>query len=413
MSMIRPRALGPLALAAVTALAAAACGGGGNGGGGSGGSGGTVVLGTTLSLSGALGVLGAPVQAGYEQAVADINASGGITVNGAKEKVKLVVLDNGSDPNKASSQARELVLKDNAVALLGFTTPPIVTPTALAAEQLRVPFVTSLTPVEAFAGGSTSGWKYSWDFFFDEKAQAEQAAKALASVKSNKKVVLFTDNEPDGVLERPLYKAAFAAAGLDVVGDYSFPVGTTDFSSFISSAKAQGAQLLGAQMTPADGVALWKQLKSFNFAPQAAFVAKASDANYWWETLGTMAQDSLSEGFWSSAGVQSSQLEKVSGTLGKKFGITSGNMGAATMAYTAAEVLAQAIAKADGTDPDKVNTAIGQTNGDFPGGHIQFSSSQHTSVTPYYVTQWQGGKLVQVMPPAPGITFAQPTAGLG
>jgi branched-chain amino acid transport system substrate-binding protein len=410
--MIRPRVLGPLVLAAATALAVAACGGGG-GGRASGGSGGTVVIGATLSMSGPLGVLGTPVNAGYTQAVADINAAGGVTVNGSKEKVKLVILDNGSDPNKASSQARELVEKDGAVALLGFTTPPIVTPTALAAEQLKVPFVTSLTPVQAFAGGDPSGWKYSWDFFFDEKAQATQAAKALATVSSNKKAVLFTDNEPDGVLERPLYKAALTAQGVDVVGDYTFPVGTTDFSSFIASAKAAGAQLLAAQMTPADGVALWKQLKSFNFAPQAAFVAKASDAQYWWQTLGTMAQDTLSEGFWSSAGVQPAQLAKVSDTLGKKFGITSGNMGAATMAYTAAEVLAQAVSRANSTEPDKINTAIGQTSGDFPGGHVQFSSTSHTSVTPYYVTQWQNGNEVQVVPPVSGITFASPTAGLG
>ena len=54
------------------------------------------------------------------------------------------------------------------------------------------------------------------------------AAKALAAVKSNKKVVLFTDSQPDGVVERPLYEAAFKAAGLDVVGDYTFPVGTTE-----------------------------------------------------------------------------------------------------------------------------------------------------------------------------------------
>jgi branched-chain amino acid transport system substrate-binding protein len=408
--MIRPRVLGPLALTAVMALAVAACAGGG-GGGGSGG-GGTVVIGATLSLSGSLGVLGTPVEAGYVQEVADLNAAGGISVNGTKEKVKLVILDNGSDPNTASSQARELVLKDGAVALLGFTTPPIVTPVALVAEQLKVPFVTSLTPVEAFASGDPND-KYAWDFFFDEKQQAANAAAAVAKVTSNKKVVVFTDNEPDGVLERPLYKAALKADGLDVVGDYTFPVGTTDFSSFIANAKAEGAQLLVAQMTPADGVTLWKQLKSFDFAPQAAFVAKASDAQYWWQTLGTMAQDTLSEGFWSSTGIQSAQLAKVSGTLGKKFGLTSGNMGAATMAYTAAEVLTQAIAQANSTDPSKINTAISQTNGDFPGGHVQFSSTSHTSITPYYITQWQNGSTVQVYPAVSGATLAAPTAGLG
>jgi hypothetical protein len=46
-------------------------------------------------------------------------------------------------------------------------------------------------------------------------------------------------------------------------------------------------------------------------------------------------------------------------------------------------------------------------------GLIKFSQSTHTAVTPCYVTQWQNGKLVQVQPPAPGVTFEVPTAGLG
>ena len=167
------------------------------------------------------------------------------------------------------------------------------------AEQLRVPFLTSLMPVEAFASGDKAGWNYSWDFFYDEQQQAADTAKALASVPGDKKVVLFTDDEPDGVVERPLYQAAFKADGLDVVGDYTFPVGTTDFSSFIADAKAKGAQLLAGQLAPADGVALWKQVKSLGFRPKAAFLATASDADYWWQSLGSLAQGTLSEGYWS------------------------------------------------------------------------------------------------------------------
>jgi Periplasmic binding protein len=127
------------------------------------------------------------------------------------------------------------------------------------------------------------------------------AARTLASVPSNKKVVLFTDSEPDAVVERPLYMAAFTTDGLDVVGDYTFPAGTTNFSSFIADAQASGAQLLAGQMTPADGVALWKQLKSVSFHPQAAFLAEASDADSWWRSLGGVAQDTLSEGYGAEA----------------------------------------------------------------------------------------------------------------
>jgi branched-chain amino acid transport system substrate-binding protein len=409
-----------IALTAATAgaLLVSACGGGSGGGSGgsgtsgaSGSSGGAIVIGTTLSLTGSLGGLGPSVAAGYKQEISDVNAAGGVTVDGKKDKLKLVVLDNASDPVKASDQASELVRQDHAIALLGSTTSEIVTTTAVAAEQLHVPFVTSLTPVKAFASGDKNGWQYSWDFFFDENQQAATAAKALAAAKSNKKVVLFTDSEPDGVVERPLYKAAFKAAGLDVVGDYTFPAGTTDYSSFIASAKAKGAQLLAGQLSPADGVALWKQLKSLSFHPQAAFLANASDADSW-PSLGAIAQDTLSAGFWSPSEATAAQRAKITPTLGKKYA-RNPDYSPAAVAYAVAEVLTDAISRAGSTDSKKLNTAIGQSHVQTTAGLITFNPTTHTGVTPYDITQWQNGQLVQVQPAVSGITYQQPTAGLG
>ena len=395
-------------------LVVSACSGGGAGGGGgaaAAGRGGTVVIGATLSLTGSAGGLGTPVRAGYEQEVADVNAAGGVTVGGRKDRVRLVVLNNASNPATAAGQAGELVVKDHAAALLGAATSPIVTVTALEAEQLRVPFVTSLAPVEAFADGDKEGWAYSWDFFFDEKQQAATAAKALAAAGGNKKVVLFTDSEPDAVVERPLYEAAFAAAGLDVVGDYTFPAGTAGYSSFIADAKASGAQLLAGQLTTADGVALWKQLKSSGFRPRAAFVAGAAGTGSWWQQLGATAQDTLSGGFWGPGQATAAQLAKITPTLGRKYAGSPG-YAAAAVAYAAAEIVTGAISRAGSTDPARLNTAIGQSRVQTTAGLITFSPATHTAVTPYYVTQWQNDRLVQVQPPVPGSTYQQPTTGL-
>jgi branched-chain amino acid transport system substrate-binding protein len=402
-----------LALTVPLALAVAACSGGtGGSGAGPSGPGAAIVIGATLSLTGSLDALGPPLEAGYEQEIADVNAAGGIAIRGTKEKLRLVVLNNGSDPSTASSQARTLVLQDHAVALLGFATPLIVTPAALVAEQLRVPFLTSLMPVEAFASGDKTGWKYSWDLFYDEQQQAADVARALASVPSNKKVVLFTDDEPDSVVERPLYKAAFKADGLDVAGDYTFLAGTTDLSSFIADAKATGAQLLAGQMAPADGVTLWKQLKSLGFHPKAAFLADAPDTGYWWRSLGSLAQGTLSEGYWSPSQASPGQLATITPVLGKKYA-GSPDYAAAAVAYAVAEVLTDALARAGSTNPGKLNAAISRTDAQTTAGLIKFSQLTHTAITPYYITQWQNGKLVQVQPLAPGVTLDVPTAGLG
>jgi branched-chain amino acid transport system substrate-binding protein len=415
----RSSLLKTLAATVPLALAVAACSGSSGGsassgaaGSGAAGSGDPIVIGATLPLTGSLDALGAPLEAGYEQEIADVNAAGGVTVDGTKEKLKLVVLDNSSDPSTASAQASELVGHDHAVALLGPATEQIVLPTALVAEELHVPFVTSQMPAEAFANGDKSGWTYSWDMFYDEQQQATDTAKALAAVPGSKKVVLFTDSDPDSVVERPLYKAAFQADGLDVVGDYTFPAGTTNLSSFVADAKASGAQLVAGQMSPADGMALWKQLKSSGFHPKAAFLADAADAGSWWQSLGSLAQGTLTEGYWSPGQASSGQLTAITSTLGSKYA-GSPDYAAAAVAYAVAEVATDAIATAGSTSPAKINTAIGKTDTQTAAGLITFSQSTHTATTPYYVTQWQDGKVVQVQPRTAGADLEVPTAGLG
>jgi branched-chain amino acid transport system substrate-binding protein len=387
----RPRTLKALLLAVPLAVAVAACSGGGSAGSSNAdakivNSGAAIVVGSTLSLTGSLGVLGQPLEAGYRQEIADVNAAGGIAVGGTREKLRLVVLDNGGDPTRAAAQATELVQKDHAVALLGSATEPIVMATALIAEQLHVPFLTSQMPVEAFASGDKNGWTYSWDLFYDERQQATDAAKALASAAgNNKKVVLFTDNEPDSVVERPLYEAAFKADGLDVVGDYTFPVAATDFSSFIADAKAKGAQLVAGQLAAADGAALLKQWTSSGFRPKAAFLAGTSDAGYQPPSLGRLAQDTLSAGYWSPGQASPGQLAIISPTLGKKYS-GSPDYAPAALAYAVAEVLTDALAATGSTNPAELNTAIAHTDARTTAGLVTFNQFTHTAITAYHVT---------------------------
>jgi branched-chain amino acid transport system substrate-binding protein len=344
----------------------------------------TIVIGATLALTGALDADGAPLEAGYRQEIAGVNAAGGIAVSGAREKLTLVVLNNGSNPATASTQASELVRRDHAVALLGFATPQIVLPVAAAAEDLHVPFLTSLLPVEAFAAGDKTGWTYSWDLCYDEQQQAAAAAKALAVVPSDKKIVLFTDDEPDSAVEGPLYAAAFKADGLHVVGDYTVGVGTTDFSSFLADAKAAGAQLLAGQLSPADGAALSRQLASSGLHPKAGFLATAPDSGAGSSPAG-LAEDTLLADYWRPGQASPGQLAAIAATLGRTY---AGQAGYATAAlgYAVAQVLTDALARAASANPGRLNAAIGRTDARTVAGLIRFSLFTHTAATPYSVT---------------------------
>ncbi len=389
---------------ALGTLTLAACGSGSSG---SGSSSDPIVIGTSLSLTGPLGSLGNVQKPGYEQLVADVNAAGGVDVGGTKRKVTLTVLDNKSDPNLASQQLRELVLKSKASALLGAATPPINVPEALAAEGARTPIVLTATPVHAFQQSNKAGWTYAWNFFFDETQFAQQAIRAVGLTPTNKKIALFTDTEPDGTVERGLFKQAATDGGFQVVGDYSFPVGTSDFSSFISDARSKGAEVVIGQMTPPDGIALWKQIKSLGFTPPVAFIAKAASTTAWTKALGPVAEGTLQQSFWSSK-ANLPGTEHLLATIGTK--LPEPDSGLAVNAYAAGQVLMNALTTAGSTDPDKVNAALAATTFDTAVGKIKFDD-KHIWPMPQFISQWQSGKTVQMVPDA-GNQLQAPAAGL-
>src|ERR1022692_5001804 len=70
-----------------------------------------IIIGSTLPLTGPLQTLGAIVREANEQAIADANAAGGVDIGGVKHKIDYKVLDNQSNPNLVTQQARTLVLE--------------------------------------------------------------------------------------------------------------------------------------------------------------------------------------------------------------------------------------------------------------------------------------------------------------
>jgi ABC-type branched-subunit amino acid transport system substrate-binding protein len=112
----------------------------------------------------------------------------------------------------------------------------------------------------------------------------------------------------------------------------------------------------------------------------------------------------------SAAKVQSASPEIV---IGATLSLTGSLDASGPPLEAGYEVLTDALAKAGDANPGKLNTAISQTDAPTTAGLIKFNQSTHTAITPYFITQWQNGKLNQVQPPTSGVTFDVPTAGLG
>src|SRR5260370_31701920 len=98
----------------------------------------TVKIGAVVPLTGRYGPGGAQVRTGYEIAVEQINASGGIPLAGKKTPLELVVLDDESDATKTVARLESLASQGVARYLGGFGSA-LHAPAASVREQNRIP----------------------------------------------------------------------------------------------------------------------------------------------------------------------------------------------------------------------------------------------------------------------------------
>ncbi len=354
-----------------------------------------ILIGAAVPITGPLAGFGSFVKWGYQHAVDQANEAGGITVDGKKMKVKLVLRDDKTDPNATSANTETLITRERVVAVLGSCTPALVNAGALVAERHKIPLVTGCDPLEAFK--SVRKWTYVWDIFFHEPDLASAPFKALAdlAIATNKKAAVLADNGPDGqVVGGQIWPALAKANGYAVVASASFPVDNMQFTSIVDQAKAAGPDLVLVDAITPPAIAFRKQLKEAGFTPKVLVIEKGAEPVQFAEALGNLADGILVGGYWDPTFPYPGAAE-----LWQQFEKQTGQSGSQHIAdsYAAAQVLLDAIAAAGSTAPDKINAAIAKTDKIYVVGPVKFDAD-HTSKLPIVELQWQGGKTVIVWP---------------
>ncbi len=353
-----------------------------------------LVIGTSLPFAGPFAQYGETVRDGYQLAVSHINAKGGVQVGGAKRPLKLVILDNQGDPNQVAAQGRKLVQSEKAVALLGALTPMFNVPLSVVADSSRVPLVMSLVPIDAWQNARKGGWNYAWNLYAHEPEATTMSWKAADQIATNKKVALFLNSDDDGEIWGRNWAAQARGAGYEIVYTAKVPLGTTNWSTHVNGAKAAGAEIVLGQMIPPDAIALWKQMKALGFKPRMATCEKCGSGQFWVDALGPVADGTMTADVWVR-GMGGPGAAEVTQALGDKW--KGKQLSGAVLAYTAVQVLADALQRAGSTDPKALNEAIGKTDGSFAAGQVRFSLGRAAPL-PSVMLQWQAGQPVRVVP---------------
>jgi branched-chain amino acid transport system substrate-binding protein len=353
-----------------------------------------LVIGTSVPLAGPLAQFGEVIRDGYQFAADELNAKGGITINGTAHKIKLIVLDNQGDANQVAGQVRKLVESEKAVALLGAVTPVFNGPLSAAADQLKIPLVMTLVPIDAWQNARKDGYKYAWDIYAHEPEATKVTWKTADMAATNKKVVIFINTDGDGEIWGKNWMVQAEGAGYEVVYVAKMPVGTINFADYINSAKSAGAEIALGQMVPPDAIALWKQMKALGYAPKIASCEKCGSGDWWPGVLGPVAEGTLTSDIWVR-GLGGPQATAVVKALGEKY--KGKVLTGAVASHTVFNVMVDAIVRAGSTNPEAINAEIAKTDQLYGIGHVKFTVN-HGSPVPPIMLQWQKGQALRVYP---------------
>ncbi|KFJ00049.1 ABC transporter substrate-binding protein [Bifidobacterium stellenboschense] len=228
--------------AAVMAMSLAGCSGGSmddSSSSSSAASGDTITIGSVTTNSGTAAAYGEAEVKGFELAVSEINAKGGI--NG--KKVKLESLDDKGDATEASNAYNKLAADNSVLAVAGPTISATTAAVAPLADQTKL-----VTIAPAATADSIETGNYLFRTCFKDSYQGEVAARfAAENLKVKKVAVLYGTGDPYSSGVGEAFAKAAEKLGMQVVDkESSSSADDTEYSAQLQKIQASGAELLYA-----------------------------------------------------------------------------------------------------------------------------------------------------------------------
>jgi branched-chain amino acid transport system substrate-binding protein len=369
-----------------------------------------IVIGTPLPVTGIASQEGNEERWAYEEAVADLNAKGGIFVKQYNKKlpVRLVVADIESDPGKAAAAVERLVKIDKCDLLLSSFAANFVMPTAVAAEKFKI-YYHGNTCFPVVWRGAKLKWSTIHFFELDKGAEVPfEILKSMPAADRPTKFALLMEDTADGRAFGGGLAEAAKKFNWEIVLNEPLGVGAKDYSAQILKLKSKGID--GAILFAAGGdcVTFVRQMKEAGLNLKYLHGYKGTWSSDFSNALGKDANYILADGFWSEDWGYP-KAKELGERYFKKFGKKSTSIG---LYYADCQILWEAIEKAGTLDSAKVKQTVmtttfkGTTMGDvkyqadgtaiFPLGGFQWYEGQLKTVYPF---DRSGGYKVKVAPP--------------
>ena len=331
----------------------------------------------------------------YQLWLKDVNDAGGLEMpDGSRLPIEVIEYDDRSSSEEVVRAVERLATQDQVDFILapwgtGFNLAVAPLFDRYGYPQLAVSSVTDKAPQ------FVERWKKS----FWMLGGGHDYAKALASVlvdagkagTINNKVAMVSVSDGFGIDLVTAARPAFEEAGIEVVYDKTYPVGTSDFSPMINEAKASGADTFVAFSYPPDTFALTQQSQVADFNPKVLYLGVGTGFPVYGKNNGDNATGVMSLGGIDPSNEANAAYrkrhEEVTGQGPDYWG--------SVITYASLQMLQEAI-KRKGLDKDAVSSEIATGTFQTVLGETKMENNQLRQL--WWTGQWQNGQFVGIAP---------------
>jgi branched-chain amino acid transport system substrate-binding protein len=330
-------------------------------------SGGDIVIGMYGSLSGENASFGISSREGTELAVDEVNAAPGGVMNG--RKFRLIVEDDQTKPEQASSAVTKLITQDKVVAVLGEVASSITLAAAPVAQRYKVPLI---TPASTNTKVTEVG-DYIFRVCFIDPFQGEVLAKFAYNDLKARKVAILKDIGSDystGLTDSVAQH--FAKLGGTVLPPVSYSTADADFKAALTQIRSQKPDAIFATGYYTQAAIITRQ------ARELGMTMPILGGDGWVGDALANGREALKNTYISnhySGDNPSPIVQTFVVNYRKRFNRDPDAI--AALAYDAVKVLADAMRRANSTDGAKVRDAL--ASADVPGvtGQLKMNAQRN------------------------------------
>jgi len=351
---------------------------------------GDIKIGMVYELTGSTASYGTSAANGAKLAFKEINANGGVL----GKQLQIITADNKGEPSESANAMTKVITQDRVVAVTGFTVSSCGIAASVVAEDNKIPFVAAATVNPKVTVDERTGKVKDYTFracFIDSFQGTVGANFALTSLKARTAAILIDNSSDYSKGLSRVFKDVFTGKGGQIVAEQAYLQKDQDFKSTLTAIKAQNPELLYIPGYYEDVGKIIKQARELGItvpilggdawdSPKLAELGGAQALNNTYFTNFYSVEDKNP--------VSNSFIEAYK----KEYGQLPDSM--AAMGYDAANLLIDAIKRANSTESAKIREALSTTkNFKSVSGDMALNAT-HDAVRGVVIMEMKDGKQV-------------------